>query len=268
MGFPRFCILLVLGMMAGFFGCRNETASEPDSQIEARLMLFCGAGIQLPVSELVEEFTRSHECGIEVDYAGSEILLSRIKLKEQGDLYMPGDQSYVEIAAEAGAIESSTVACYFVPAILVAKGNPKGIVSLQDLTREGIRLGLGDANACAIGRQSKKIFAKNNIPWAKVEKNLVFQSMTVNELGIQIQAGSLDAVIVWDAIGNQYLNYGEMVIIPPEQNVISTVPVAVLEFSRHKMLAGQFAEFVASDKGRSIFRKHHYRVNPPVEDDH
>ena len=268
MGFSRLCILLILIVAGGISGCRREADSALDSQNRPTLMLFCGAGIQLPVSELVEEFNRSHECRIEVDYAGSEILLSRIKLKEKGDLYMPGDQSYVEIAAEAGMIESSTIACYFVPAILVAKLNPKGIVSLQDLSRDGIRLGLGDANACAIGRQSRKIFAKNNIPWANVERNLVFQSMTVNELGIQVQAGSLDAVIVWDAVANQYLDHGELVVIPSEQNVISTVPVGVLSFSRHKVLAGRFAEFAASAQGRSVFHKHNYRIDSPVEIDY
>lgn len=252
-------------MASGISGCGNGSDRAQNSQDHPTLMLFCGAGIQPPVSELVEEFNRSHECRIEVDYAGSEILLSRIKLKEKGDLYMPGDQSYVDIAADAGMIESSTVACYFVPAILVAKGNPEGIASLQDLTRDGLRLGLGDANACAIGRQSRKIFAKNNISWTNVEKNLVFQSLTVNELGMQIQAGSLDAVIVWDAIANQYLDHGELVTIPPDQNVISTVPVAVLSFSRNKALAGKFAEFAASAQGRSVFRRHHYRIDSPVK---
>ncbi len=264
--FPGFCIPLILAIVSGIFGCISEPDSTMGNQNRPELMLFCGAGIQLPVSEIVEEFSRIRECRIEVDYAGSEILLSRIKLKESGDLYMPGDQSYMDLAAEEGLIESRTIACYFIPVILVAKGNPKGIVSLQDLTDNNIRLGLGDANACAIGRQSRKIFGANNIPWQNVEKNLVFQSLTVNELGIQVQTGSLDAVIVWDAVANQYLDHGELVDIPPEQNVISTVPVGVLKFSRQKVLARQFAEFTASDQGKSIFRKHHYRVNPPVED--
>jgi len=178
---------------------------------------------------------------------------------------MPGDRSYVDIAAASGMIESIVDVCYFVPSILVQKGNPKHIHSLQDLTRQGIRLGLGDSSACAIGRQSKKIFLRNNIPWVDVEANLVFQSMTVNELGIQIQTGSLDAVIVWDAVANQYLDHGELIEIAPEQNVISMVPVGVLDFSEHKDLARSFAEFAASDKGQSIFRKYNYRVDPPAE---
>jgi ABC-type molybdate transport system substrate-binding protein len=92
--------------------------------------------------------------------------------------------------------------------------------------------------------------------------------MTVNELGIQIQTRSLDAVIVWDAIASQYLEHGELVTIPVEENVISTVPVGILEFSQHKDLAREFAEFAVSEPGRSIFAKHQYRVNPPLESDY
>jgi molybdate transport system substrate-binding protein len=73
----------------------------------------------------------------------------------------------------------------------------------------------------------------------------------------------LDAVIVWDAIANQYLDHGDLIEIPPQKNVISTVPVGVLNFSEHKELARSFAEFAASDQGKAIFRKHNYRVDPP-----
>jgi len=256
-------ILAVALLLAGF-GCGRGPTSQPSAEGRPTLMLFCGAGIQLPVAELVETFSAESGCRIEADYAGSEVLLSRIKLKRQGDLYMPGDKSYVDLAAEAGMIASSTPACYFVPTILVVKGNPKKIASLQDLTRDGIRLGLGDAKACAIGRQVKKIFAKNGIAWGSVEKNLVFQSLTVNELGVQIQAGSLDAVIVWDAVAKQYLRHGELVEVPPAQNVISTVPIGVLSFSERKDLAKRFVAFATSARGQAIFRKHKYRVEPPA----
>ncbi len=257
-------ISLAVMLAACGIGCRQEPPSSPEAKGRPSLMLFCGAGIQLPVAELAKAFSEESNCRIEADYAGSEVLFSRIKLKQKGDLYMPGDRSYVDMAAEAGLVESSTPVCYFVPTILVVKGNPKKITSLRDLTRKGVRLGLGDAKACAIGRQVKKIFAKNSIPWADVEKNLVFQSLTVNELGVQIQTGSLDAVIVWDAVAKQYLRHGELVAIPPAQNVISMVTIAVLRFSERKDLARRFAEYAASDRGQAIFRRHNYRVDPPT----
>ncbi|MBN1342278.1 MAG: substrate-binding domain-containing protein, partial [Phycisphaerae bacterium] len=262
--YRRLAAVAAAATLLGGVGCGRGRETAPSSKPKPALMLFCGAGIQLPVAELAEAFSKESGCRIDADYAGSEVLLSRIKLKQKGDLYMPGDASYVEMAASAGMIESSTPACYFVPTILVARGSPKKITGLQDLTRQGVRLGLGDAKACAVGRQSKKVFDKNGIAWADVERRLVFQSLTVNELGVQIQTGSLDAVIVWDAVARQYLDHGEMVEIPPEQNVISTVPIGVLRFSEHKDLANRFVEFAVSDRGRAIFGKHHYRVDPPT----
>ena len=117
---------------------------------------------------------------------------------------MPGDKLYVDLAAEQGLILSRKRICYFVPTILVQKGNPKNISGLRDLVRPGVRLGLGNPEACAIGGISKKILEKNDIPWPDIERNLLFQSATVSELGMQIQAQSLDAVIVCDAVAVYY----------------------------------------------------------------
>jgi len=197
------------------------------------------------------------------DYAGSEVLLSKIKLTRQGDLYMPGDEYYVDQAAAEGMILSQKSVCYFVPTILVQKGNPKKIGRLLDLLQPGLRLGLGDARTCAVGRTTKEIFAQNNIAWGDVEKNLAFQSLTVNELGMQIQAGSLDAVIVWDAIARYYNEHGTEVSIPADQNVISTVDLGVLSFTKNRSLAEEFVEFVASQRGGDTFKKHHYTVELP-----
>jgi molybdate transport system substrate-binding protein len=191
------------------------------------------------------------------------MLLSRIKLSRRGDLYMPGDKHYVDQAAEEGMIRTRKPVCYFVPTILVQKGNPKKIAGLGDLIRPGVKLGLGDTRACAIGRISKRIFEKNDICWADVEKNLSFQSLTVNELGMQIQAKSLDAAIVWDAIARYYAAHGQEVVIPTRQNIISTVEVGVLDFTQNEETARKFVDFAASERGRAIFKKHNYRVTPP-----
>jgi len=189
------------------------------------LLLYCGAGIRPPADELVEIFGREYGVKVALDYAGSEVLLAKIKLARQGDLYMPGDKHYVEQAAQEDMILSRRSVCYWIPTILVQKGNPKKISGLEDILKPGIKLGLGNPGACAIGRTSKQILAKNNITWKDIEKNLIFQSLTVNELGMQIQAKSLDAVIVWDAMARYYSEYGDEISIALDKNVISTVDI-------------------------------------------
>ena len=243
-----------------FIGCNDKEDGQASPK---ELLLYCGAGIRPPADELIETFGREYGIKIAPDYAGSEVLLSKIKLIRQGDLYMPGDKHYVEQAARADMILSQQSVCYWVPTILVQKGNPKEIHALNDLLKSGVKLGLGDSDACAIGRISKKILEKNKIEWEDIEENLAFPSLTVNELGIQIQIQALDAVIVWDATARYYSEHGVEIPIAIENNVISTVDIGVLKFTKHQDLADKFVDFVTSEKGKAILKKYHYSTKPP-----
>ncbi len=252
-----FAIIIITILLTG---C---DAKKPQESTEKELLLYCGAGIRPPVAELTETFGREHGIKIVTNYAGSEVLLSMIKVTRRGDLYMPGDKYYVAQAADKSMILSQKSVSYFVPTILVQKDNPKNIRQLEDLIKPGIKLGLGDARACAIGRKTKKIFAKNNIKWTDIEKNLMYQSLTVTELGMQIQSKALDAVIVWDATARYFAKYGDEVPIPVERNLISTIDIGVLSFTEQKEAAEKFVEFITSDRGQKIFIKHNYRIDPP-----
>jgi len=80
---------------------------------------------------------------------------------------------------------------------------------------------------------------------------------------MQIQAKSLDAVIVWDAIARYYTKYGEEVPIPAKQNVISTIDIGVLKFTKDIELAEKFVNFVTSKQGQEVFNKHNYSTKSP-----
>jgi molybdate transport system substrate-binding protein len=255
---------VALAAVVLFGGCgTKEQPADGGGPPVVELLLYCGAGLRPVADELIRVFSSEHNVKMVADYAGSEVLLAKMKLVRKGDLYLPGDSHYVDQAVQAGMVLSRTSVCYFVPTIMVQKGNPKNIHSLHDLTRPGLKLGFGDPQACAIGVQTRQLLEKNQIAWQDIEKNVAFQSLTVNELGLQIQARALDAVIVWDAIAKYYPDDGTAVTIPTPMNLISTVDVAVLGCTRNRSLAEQFARFAASEQGRAIFAKHHYTVEPP-----
>jgi molybdate transport system substrate-binding protein len=241
-----------------------DDAAGEGEKIEATgpLLLFCGAGIRPPVAEVAELFEQEHDVTVQCDYAGSEVLLSRIKLT-QGDLFMPGDMHYVDVAEQEGLITSKRTVCYFVPVILVQKGNPRNIRSLRDLLRPGIEIGLGDPEACAIGRVTAEILAKNKISAEDIDRSVKARSLTVHELGNYIKLKSLDAVIVWDAVAAYYPDSAEAVPIPREQNVTATVAVAVLKSSEQPELAAKLAGFFASRRSKAVFAKHNYTITPP-----
>ncbi len=243
----------------------GPAVKEVAGQDATTLRLYCGAGIRPPAAELVELFQKQHGVKIETMYSGSNLLLGQIKLSHKGDLYMPGDVHYVEQAEKEGLIQSKKKVAYFIPVILVQKGNPKNIQTLEDLLKPGVKLGLGNPQACAIGRKTMKIFAKNRIDQQAVDKNLAFSSVTVNELGNAVKLGTIDATIVWEALARYHKAEAEVVKIPREQNLVSTIPIAVLSFSKNQAWANRFVEFITSDAGKEIFKKHGYTVVGPQQ---
>jgi len=238
-------------------------ANAPGTKTGGSLLIYCGAGLRPAVEEAADAFTAKTGIRVERDYGGSGMLISRLRLAKRGDLFMPGDVWYVELAEKEGLVESKSMVCYFVPVILVQKGNPKNIRTLADLARPGVRLGLGDPKACQIGRLCETLFAKNNVEAAALHTNRVYTSVTVNELGLQIKAGALDATVVWDAVASLYPDTGEVVPIPMEQNIISRVAIGLLKCSEDRARAQQFVDFLLSDAGKAIFRNHNYRTKPP-----
>lgn len=248
-------IVLAAAMLSG---CGQ---GDGDKAVQKALRFYCAAGMRPPASEIAAAFEKARGVKVEMDFAGSEVLLSRIKLSGRGDLYMPGDARYVELARGENLILSDRPVCYFVPVILVRKGNPKGIRDLKDLLKPGIKVGLGDPRTCAVGLKASEIFRANGIAEPDVDKNVAYRSATVDELGVHIKTGSLDAVIVWDATAAMYEDCAEAVRIPRDRNVVSTVPIAVLASAKEKALAEQFAEFACSEEGKAILRRHRYTVD-------
>ena len=229
------------------------------------LFIHCGAGIRVAMEDAAAAFERKSGAKLQVSYAGSGTLITTIKLKQQGDLYMPGDEWYLDQLAKGGEglVEQRKLIAYFVPVIIVQKGNPKGIQSLADLAKPGVKLGIGNPEACQIGRMTQQIFTKNNIDAAAIKGNTTFSSVTVNELGVKVQTRSADASIVWDAVAASFAKDVEVIRIPPVENLLSRVAIGLLTCSKNKPLAKRFMDFLASGEGKAIFAKHHYAVEEP-----
>lgn len=254
-------LLPLLAVVPLLSGCGGDENGARGGQQE--LFLYAGAGLRSAVEDLVAEFEEDRGLKVVTDYAGSETLLSRIELSQHGDLYMPGDKYYVSMAADQGVVSDQTSVCYFVPTILVRNGYEKTeIHGLRDLLDPNVRLGIG-GEACAIGRKTEKIFEKNGISRQELEDHVSFHALTVNELGNHIETGTLDAVIVWDAIAELYTESGHTVEIPPEKNIISTVDVGLLSCSESPDLARTFMEFATSERAKKIFAAHNYTVEDP-----
>ena len=188
--------------------------------------------------------------------------MAQIAISESGDLYMPGEEFYMDQAVARGFVREREIVTYFIPVIMVGKGNPKGIRGLADLYRPGLRLGLGEKESTAIGAFTPKLLAAKKLSYEALLKNVVAAFATAPEMGNAVKLGAVDAAIQWDAVASWYLNGADVVAFPTDRGTISPVPLGVLKFSRDPAAARSFLKFALSPVGRAIFEKHGHSIDP------
>jgi len=239
------------------FGCIQEEPKEtvPNNETVGKLipsttenaeslLVYCGAGMRKPMDEIGLLFEEENGISINYNYAGSNTLLSQMELTQKGDIYMPGATYYFDVAREKGFTDYEQLIAYHVPVIAVPKENPANISSLDDLTKPGVKVILGDSKAVAIGNLGDTLLKENGI-YEDVEKNVVARGATVNELIVYVSMDQADASIIWEdlVVNSEKI---ESVAINSKKNIIKIIPVGTLSFSNKNNAANKSVESVAN----------------------
>jgi molybdate transport system substrate-binding protein len=239
----------------------------PGYSIGEELFVFAGAASKPPAEEVARAFEKKTGIKVNITFGGSGFVLSQMALAKKGDIYFPGSSDYMELAKKKGLIfsESEKIVAYLVPAINVRKGNPKGIKSLKDLTRPGLRVAIANPEGVCLGLYAVEIIEKNmnQAQVAAFKKNLVNYTESCEKTATAISLKAVDAIIGWGVF--QHWDPGRIDTIPLKKEEIVRVgyiPIAVAKCTANRALAEKFIDFILSDEGRAIFRKYHYFARP------
>lgn len=240
------------------------------------LVLYCAAGLRIPVAEIANAYEEQYQVHIELQFAGSNTLLNKLQVNKfsEADLYLAADDFYTDKAVELKLAAETIPIAHQRPVIAVHKENAKQIKTLSDLLQPGVVVAVGNPDAAAIGKTIKKQLEKIEVGgtnrWAQLEEQVTQEGVfkpTVNEIANDVKIGSADAAIVWDSTVTMPNYRDDLVAIPvPEldsdPNLIS---IAVLRSSTAPTAAIKFARFLsARDQGLKTFEKYGTR---PVEGD-
>ena len=237
-----------------------EGREESDEKSDVSLLVYSGAGLKKPMTEIAEVYKEKTGVDIEYVFAGSSQLLGQIELSGKGDVFIVGAIKAYEKAQEKDFVGEYKTVAYHNPVIGVPKGNPAGIEKLEDLAKPGVKVILGDEEANAIGMTTQKIIEKHNLQG--INENVVSKTPTVNELIVHLVAGDADAAIITEdsGFGNEDI---ELISIPEEMNIPQILPIGSLKATEHEKEAEDFVNFVSSDEGKAIFEKYGF---PPVRE--
>ncbi len=179
-------VLIVVGV--GGVGCKDQS--------ESKVRIFCGSSMANPVQEFVAALDNSDKERILLDFGGSETLLPRILAGGECDVFICHDPFEEKLKSERLAGRSFSVGV-LKPVLIVSKGNPLNIRSIEDLQKNGIRLGIGNPRYSTCGELFVAKLNKQGIAEA-VLKNVLMEARTHSELANGVKVGSLDAAVVWN----------------------------------------------------------------------
>lgn len=221
----------------------------------ADLFVFAGAGMRVPLTELGQNFTE--ETGIKViyDFAGSGRLGGKILLGIKPDLFIPGSEKWALRLKQEGYVKECIAVAYHTPVLISPHGNHK-VKSLNDLTNKAYKIALGDGEACAIGRNNKRMFQAAGLDPA--EMNVVARGVSVKQLVQWVETGTVDASIVWRADAFQS-GQVEVVELPASINPIDSIPLCQMTQPSNSKEAFMFWKYLLENSA-TVFFKHGFQT--------
>lgn len=227
------------------------------------LEVFAGSASKPAVQDLAAAFEERTRARVHVHFGGSGALLSQMQLARRGDVYLPGSSDFMELAKRRELVDPVTEVrlFYLVPAIAVARGNPEGIRSLEDLARPGLRVGIARPETVCVGLYGVEALERSGLA-ERVRPNIVNWAESCEKTAQMLSLGLVDAVLGWDVFDDWDPVRIESVPYPPERVPrIGYAPAAVSVFAREPDLARQFLSFLSGPEGKEAFRRHGYLAN-------
>lgn len=216
------------------------------------LTLYAGSMLRPAIEKTLAEF-KSRE-GVEVDtvYNGCGILVAQMKGGHVPDAYFACDNEFMQQVQDL--FDQPTEISDNELVVLVHKGNPHQVTTLADLSKPGLRVGIGHEKQCAMGLLTQKTLTEAGLT-TQIMPNVTVQSPTGDYLVNQMRTGALDAVVVYlsnaAAAGDEFEAFG-IENIPCSK---ATQPYAVARNAKHGQLATRLFERLVSAESQSRFEE-------------
>jgi molybdate transport system substrate-binding protein len=210
--------------------------------------VFAAASLQPAFAQIGARLETTKNLVTTFNFAGTQTLTAQLQQGAAGDVFASADMAHMSTLQDAGLLAGpAKIFAHNQLEIAVAKGNPKHIQSLADLSRAGLVLVLADQSVPA-GKYAQQALTK-----AHVTVHPASLELEVTGVLTKVALGEADAGIVYVS---DIVTSGKVdgVIISDDQNVIADYPIAALKSASNKAGAQAFIDLVRSPDGQAILK--------------
>jgi molybdate transport system substrate-binding protein len=232
---------------------------ETDRPEDTGLLIHAGAMLRPAVEETIERFADREGIGkVDTVYNGCGLLVAGMKNGARPDAYFACDEKFLDDVQDLFAAGRRFSANALV--IVVPKGNPKQIRSVEDLTKPGAKVGIANPARSALGQVTLRTLRKRGLE-ETLKGNVIADAATGDFLINMIRANAFDAVIVYrsNALATPHNVAEHFDVVEIDAADAAVQPFAVAKDSPRKYLARRLEAALAKARSRERFEKLGFR---------
>jgi molybdate transport system substrate-binding protein len=232
-------------------GSSTTEATPEESTLEGDITVFAAASLTDAFTELGTTFeSENPDVSVEFNFGASSALREQILAGAPADVFASANTSNMDQVVDGGAASGPEDFVTNLLEIAVPAGNEAGITGLDDFANSDLLIGLC-AEEAPCGEFGREALAN-----AGVTPSIDTNEPDVRSLLTKVEAGDLDAGIVYVTDVMAAGDTVEGVEIPTEENVVASYPIAALTDAANRDTAGAFVEFVLSDEGEETLQSY------------
>lgn len=225
----------------------STATTEVASDLDGTVAVFAAASLTDAFTEIDTAFEDANpDVTVELNFAGSSALREQILSGAPADVFASANTSNMDQIVEGDAAADPTDFVTNALQIAVPAGNEAGVTGVDDFADPDLLIGLC-AEEVPCGEFGREVLAN-----AGVTPSLDTNEPDVRSLLTKLEAGELDAGIVYVTDVTAAGDAVEAIDIPDDVNVTATYPIATLTDAPNPAVADAFVEFVLSDEGQDI----------------
>ncbi|MGH9209655.1 MAG: molybdate ABC transporter substrate-binding protein [Acidimicrobiales bacterium] len=247
-------VVIVVGLWAAACGDDDDgsATTEAEPGLEGSIIVLAAASLTDAFGEMGDAFEDANPtASVELNFAASSALREQILAGAPADVFASANESNMTqvVDADAAAGEPATFVTNELE-IAVPAGNPAEVDGLDDFNAGDLLIGLC-AEEVPCGE-----FGRESLANAGVEPSVDTNEPDVRSLLTKVEAGDLDAGIVYHTDVLAAGDAVEGVEIPADENVTATYPIVALAEAGEPEVAAAFVDFVLSADGQEILESY------------
>jgi molybdate transport system substrate-binding protein len=197
---------------------------------------------------------------VKLAFAGSDQLAFQIQQGAPADVFAAASPKYPELLYQQGLVEKPIQFATNTLVLIVPKANPAGIHTVDDLTKPGVKIVIGDA-AVPVGSYTRTVL-KNLGMTDAVMKNVVSNETDVRNVLAKVALGEADAGFVYVTDAKTVRGKVGVIALRPSAQPQVIYEAAVVKSSKYRKADYAFLTRLIRPAGQKLLESFGFGPRP------